>query len=82
MSVGGAVSILICLAIIVLMVVTWWKIFTKAGKPGWASIIPIYDIFVILDIIGKPLWWIILMFIPVVSFVTDVPVCGRRLNAT
>jgi hypothetical protein len=56
-------------AVIVLMVASAWIIFTKAGKPGWASIVPIYNIIVWLEIIGKPLWWIILFIIPVVNFV-------------
>ena len=58
---------IIYLAIIVLMIAAYWKIFTKAGKPGWAVIIPIYNIIVLLKIIGKPLWWIILLFIPLVN---------------
>jgi hypothetical protein len=45
------------------------KIFTKAGKPGWAAFVPIYNIIVLLEIIGKPVWWIVLFFIPIVSFV-------------
>ena len=49
----GAIGILY-LALIVFLIVTMWKIFTKAGKPGWASIIPIYNVFVMLDIAGKP----------------------------
>jgi hypothetical protein len=40
-----------------------WVIFTKAGKPGWAAIIPIYNIIVLLEIVGKPIWWIILVII-------------------
>ncbi len=57
------------LAIFVLMFVSYWKIFTKAGKPGWAIIIPIYNIIVLLEIVGKPLWWIILFLIPGVNIV-------------
>jgi hypothetical protein len=45
-----------------------WKIFSKAGKPGWAAIIPIYNLIVWLEIVNKPLWWIILMLIPIVNF--------------
>ena len=66
--VGGLVS----LAFAVLMIASVWKIFTKAGKPGWACLVPIYNIIVWLDIIGKPLWWIILLFIPVVNFVIAI----------
>ncbi|MBX2968836.1 MAG: signal peptidase I [Cyclobacteriaceae bacterium] len=55
-------------AIILLIIISMWKIFIKAGKPGWAAIIPIYNIIVLLEIVGKPVWWIILMLIPFVNF--------------
>ena len=63
---------IVYLAIIILMIASMWKIFTKAGKPGWAAIIPIYNIIVLLEIIDKPLWWIILMFIPFVNIVMSI----------
>jgi len=62
-------AVVIYLAIIVLMIASLWIIFTKAGKPGWACIIPIYNIIVLLDIVGKPWWWLLLMLIPIVNFV-------------
>jgi len=46
-----------------------WKIFTKAGQPGWAAIIPIYNIVVLLQVVKKPVWWILLMLIPLVNFI-------------
>ena len=49
--------------------VSEWKIFTKANKPGWACLIPIYSTLVLLEIIGKPWWWIFLFFIPIVNLV-------------
>lgn len=58
----------IYLAVIVLIIVSMWKIFTKAGKPGWAAIIPIYNLIVLLEIVGKPAWWVILVLIPFVNF--------------
>jgi Family of unknown function (DUF5684) len=67
----GAFGI-IYLALIVFMIVTMWKIFTKAGKPGWACLIPFYNAFVMLEIAGKPGWWFILLFIPVVNFVIGI----------
>ena len=63
----GAVGVIIYLGIIVLMIASLWKIFTKAGKPGWASIIPIYNIIILLEIVGKPVWWLILFLIPIVN---------------
>lgn len=60
------------LAIVVLMIASLWKVFVKAGKPGWACLIPIYNIVVLLEICGKPMWWIILMFIPIVNIVVMI----------
>jgi len=59
----------IYLGILVLMLISLWKIFTKAGKPGWAAIVPIYNLIVWLEIVGKPTWWIILLIIPFVNIV-------------
>jgi len=56
----------------VLMIAAMWKVFTKAGKPGWAAIVPIYNIIVLLQIAGKPVWWIILFFIPIVSLIIAI----------
>ena len=63
------VIIVIYLAIIVLMIASMWTIFSKAGKPGWASIVPIYNTIVLLEIVGKPWWWLLLMLIPIVNIV-------------
>lgn len=59
-------------AIIVIVIASMWKIFTKAGKPGWASIIPVYNLYVFLQIIGRPGWWLLLYFIPFVNFVISL----------
>ncbi|MEZ2339116.1 DUF5684 domain-containing protein [Mucilaginibacter sp. RCC_168] len=53
----------------VISIIGMWKIFEKAGKPGWASIIPIYSTIVLLEIIGKPIWWIFLLLIPCTGIV-------------
>jgi len=57
------------LAMVVFQIICMWKIFEKAGKPGWAAIVPIYNIIVLLEIVGKPTWWIILMLIPIVNLI-------------
>ena len=57
------------LAVAVLMIVALWKVFVKAGQPGWACIIPIYNIYILLKIASKPGWWLILLFIPLVNIV-------------
>jgi len=67
-------SNLIGLAILVGIIAGIWKVFTKAGKPGWAAIVPIYNLIVLLEIAGKPLWWIILFFIPIANLVAAIMV--------
>jgi len=52
-----------------------WKVFTKAGQPGWASIIPIYNLYVWCKIVGRPWWWILLMLIPFVNFIILIILC-------
>ena len=59
----------IYIAIVVAIIAGWWMIFTKAGEAGWKAIIPIWNILVLLKIVGREWWWIILMLIPIVGFV-------------
>jgi len=58
---GGIVTMIVYIAIIVAMVAAQWKIFEKAGKPGWAAIIPVYNLVILLEIIDRPLWWLLLV---------------------
>ena len=72
---GGALGVgfmLVWLAVVLLLVASMWKIFVKAGEPGWAAIVPIYNIIVLLKIAGKPAWWLILFLIPVVNFIIAI----------
>ncbi|MCB1093340.1 MAG: signal peptidase I [Verrucomicrobiae bacterium] len=70
--IGGLLASVIWLAVVIVIIAANWKIFTKAGKPGWASIIPIYNIIVFLEIIGRPAWWIILAIIPGVNLIFGI----------
>ena len=69
------VSLIISLLIALLMIVAIWKVFTKAGQPGWASIIPIYNLYIWCKIVGRPWWWILLMLIPFVNFIILIILC-------
>ena len=62
----------ISLALFILIIASLWKIFTKAGRPGWAAIIPIYNTIVQLQTVGRPVWWIVLLFIPLVNIVVAI----------
>jgi hypothetical protein len=66
---GMGIFFIFYLAFIVALIVALWKVFEKAGKPGWAAIIPIYNFIVLLEITGKPVWWIILLLIPFVNLI-------------
>src|SRR5688572_11778933 len=60
-------AILCWLVWVAIMIASSWAAFSKAGRPGWASIVPIYNVIVMLDIAGKPWWWVFLLFIPLVG---------------
>jgi hypothetical protein len=68
----GIGMMIVWLAVVVLMVASMWKLFVKAGKPGWAAIVPIYNLVVLLEIAGKPLWWFILFLIPFVNIIVAI----------
>lgn len=68
-GVGGMLVMVVYLAVIILAIAGMWKTFEKAGKPGWAAIIPIYNFVVLCEIAGKPVWWVILLLIPCVGLV-------------
>lgn len=68
----GPVFWIICLAVTVFYLASVWKVYEKAGKPGWAAIIPIYNLVVLLQIAGKPVWWILLLLIPLVNIVVGI----------
>ena len=68
----GIVPLIFMLLIAAVVIAGVWKVFVKAGKPGWASLIPIYNIVVILQIVGRPIWWLVLLLIPIVSIVVAI----------
>ena len=57
------------LVFIVFLIASQWKVFEKAGQPGWACLVPFYNFYILLKIAGKPGWWMIMYFIPLVNFV-------------
>jgi hypothetical protein len=60
------------LLLTVVMVVAAWRVFTKAGRQGWAALVPGYNLLILLRITGKPLWWLLLFLIPGVNFVASI----------
>lgn len=69
---GGLVFLAIWGAICILMIASMWKVFAKAGKPGWAAIVPIYNMMVLAEIGGKPNWWGLLCLIPLANIIVFI----------
>ena len=59
----------IWLLVVVLIIAGWWKLFDKAGQPGWAAIIPFFNAIVLLQIARRPVWWFVLFFIPFLNLI-------------
>lgn len=70
----GATAMIVCLAIAVVFVIALWKFFVKAGQPGWAVLIPIYNSYIMLKIAGRPGWWLLLFLVPLVNIVIMIMV--------
>ncbi|MEV7826097.1 DUF5684 domain-containing protein [Microbacterium enclense] len=70
----GGTSWLLALAVYVLTVVALWKVFTKAGYPGWLSIIPIVNVVFLTKIAGFSGWFALLYLIPIVGVVFHIVV--------
>lgn len=71
----GLGMLLFNLLVVVGVLVGMWKVFVKANKPGWAALVPIYNLFVLAEVGGKPSWWAILLFVPLVNLIVFVVIC-------
>ncbi len=69
---GFAIVAIIYVAIIVLEIAGLWKVFVKAGYPGWGAIIPIYNLYLLIKVAKRPGWWILLLLIPLVNIVIGI----------
>ena len=68
------VPMIISIAVAVVAIIGMWKVFVKAGKEGWKSLIPIYNIYTLCEIIGVSPWWILIVFVG--GLVCIIPVIG------
>lgn len=69
---GNSGVFLLSLLIAVFILVAMWRVFAKAGQPGWGCLIPFYNVYLMLKIAGKPGWWLIFFFIPIVNIVVQI----------
>lgn len=67
-------SIVIGVILALIGIVALWRVFQKASQPGWAAIIPLYNVYIILKIAGRPGWWLILYLIPFVNALVHIVV--------
>ena len=63
----GIGTLLITLVVTILLIISNWKIFEKAKRNGWESLVPIHNMFVLLEIAGTPTWHIFLFFVPIAN---------------
>ncbi|TWI88175.1 DUF5684 domain-containing protein [Chitinophaga japonensis] len=71
-SMFGTGFILVMLVLVAFYLFCLWKVFEKAGQPGWAAIIPIYNYYIMTKIIGKPWYWLLLMMIPYIGIIWGI----------
>ncbi len=73
---GGGMIIMMIYLFVLFMVVAciagFWRVFTKAGQPGWACLVPIYSNVVMARIAGLPIWTVLLLFVPLIGFLVGV----------
>lgn len=65
----SGVSVIVFLAIFAVMIAAMWKVYVKAGQPGWACLVPIYNLYILTQIAGRPAWWVALFFVPFANIV-------------
>jgi cellulose synthase/poly-beta-1,6-N-acetylglucosamine synthase-like glycosyltransferase len=68
-GVGGLICMAVFAALLIIPLIGMWKLFEKAGKPGWAAIIPFYNLYVLTEIAGMDVMWFILLLVPCVQYV-------------
>ena len=63
------------LIVLVMEIMVLWTMYTRAGQPGWASLVPIYNIIIMLKIAGRPAWWFLLLAVPIVNIIVWFMIC-------
>lgn len=66
------IILLISAILSIIGLIILWTIYEKAGEPGWAAIVPIYNLVVFLRIVGRPTWWLILLLIPGINAIIGI----------
>ena len=68
----GVAGLALYVLIIGFFIAVGWKIYQKAGRPGWVVLVPIYNLYVLMKVVGRPAWWLVLFLLPVVNLVIAI----------
>ncbi len=71
-SSGSPIFIIFFLAVVAFLIVSYWKVYTKAGEPGWGALVPFYNLYLYCKIAGRPGWWWVLLMVPLVNIVVGI----------
>jgi len=66
--------IIVYLLFVVFLIISMWKVFEKAGQPGWAAIVPFYNLYVFTQIVQRPGWWMLLYFLAIIPIIGSLAV--------
>ncbi len=70
---GGALfAFLLFFAFIFLFVAGMWKVYAKAGAPGWGALVPVYNLYLLCRIAGRPGWWLVLFVLPIIGLIPAI----------
>jgi hypothetical protein len=68
---GSGYILVVGLIVVLIFVLSLWQIFHKAGEAGWKSIVPIYNTYILLKIVKLPVWYLVLLFVPVANVIVS-----------
>ena len=69
---AGGIVMQVWLAVMFIVIAGMWRVFAKAGQPGWGVLVPIYNVYLMCKIAQRPAWWLILLFVPFVNIIVAV----------
>jgi hypothetical protein len=81
MIIAVLLLLLIELGLVALILTSLWKIVAKSGEPGWAGIVPIYNMMILAKIGGKPIWWGALVLIPIAGIIFQIWIWNRVVKS-
>ena len=67
LSTIATITMVVCFGVAVLMFAGYWRMLSKAGRPGWAAIVPYYGTVKLLEISGRSGWWVLVMMVPLLG---------------